>query len=386
MTVAAVVALAVGGFVLTRVASGAPNAAFAHPGVYDTKSSLDFVRQQVNAGAEPWKSALAQMSKSAYASLTRVPKPIADVQCGPSSNPDIGCTDERTDALAAYTDGLVWSITGNTAYADEAVKIMTAWSGTIKRHSLSNAPLQSGWAGVSWARAGELIRGYAGWPSAGQARFATMLRTVYLPVVIKGSHNNGNWELIMTDAAIGISVFLDDRADYDTAVTTWRGRVPAYVYLKSDGPLPKAAPGMPSDQASLIKYWYGQKTFVDGLAQETCRDFGHTGWGLTAAVQVAETARIQGQDLFGEMRQRMAAALEFHAGYQLGAPVPSWLCGGTVHLGLGPTLETAYNHYHNQLGVALPNTAKLVAQDRPAGTDNHFVAWETLTHGDNPAA
>ncbi|MFD9959782.1 alginate lyase family protein [Amycolatopsis sp. NPDC058986] len=395
---AAVLALiAAGGVVaLTRTsASGTPaiaraaaSASFTHPGVSDTKQSLDFVRRKIDADAEPWKSAFAQMKASPLASLSRTPKPIADVQCGPSSKPDIGCTDERTDALAAYTDALMAYLTGNEAYAAKAVELMDAWAATITKHSLSNAPLQTGWAGVSWARAGELVRATStAWPAAKQAQFATMLRKVYLPALLKGSHANGNWELIMTDAAVGISVFLDDRASYDKAVNTWRGRVPAYVYVSSDGALPKAAPGMPDDRDALVKYWHGQTKFVDGLAQETCRDFGHTGWGLVAASHVAETAKLQGgPDLFGEMRDRLVAALEFHAGYDLGAAVPSWLCGGKVKKGLGPVLETAYNRYHNQLGVPMPQTSALLARTRPAGTDNHFLAWETLTHGDNPAA
>ncbi|GAA4553132.1 alginate lyase family protein [Amycolatopsis samaneae] len=386
---AAVLALIVTGCVVaTRPAAIARAAAFTHPGVSDTRQSLDFVRQRIDAGAEPWKSAFAQLKASPLASLDRTPKPRADVQCGSRSKPDIGCTDERTDALAAYSDALMAYLTGNDAYAVKAAGIMDAWATTITKHSLSNAPLQTGWAGVSWARAGELVRATSkSWPAAKQARFATMLREVYLPTLLKGSHANGNWELIMTDAAAGISVFLDDRASYDTAVKTWRGRVPAYVYLGSDGPLPKAAPGMPDDRDKLIKYWYGQTKFVDGLAQETCRDFGHTGWGLVAASHVAETAKLQGgPDLFGEMRDRVVAALEFHAQYDLGAAVPSWLCGGKVNKGVGPVLETAYNRYHNQLGVPMPKTAALLARTRPAGTDNHFLAWETLTHGDNPRA
>jgi hypothetical protein len=33
----------------------------------------------------------------------------------------------------------------------------------------------------------------------------------------------------------------------------------------------------------------------------------------------------------------------------------------------------------------MANTRTLTVKQRPAGTDYLFVAWETLTHGDNPA-
>ncbi|ROQ82916.1 hypothetical protein EDD95_2546 [Streptomyces sp. CEV 2-1] len=32
----------------------------------------------------------------------------------------------------------------------------------------------------------------------------------------------------------------------------------------------------------------------------------------------------------------------------------------------------------------MTDTRTLTQQRRPAGTDNLFVAWETLTHADNP--
>jgi hypothetical protein len=65
--------------------------------------------------------------------------------------------------------------------------------------------------------------------------------------------------------------------------------------------------------------------------------------------------------------------------------VPSWLCGGYLKLGLGPVTEVGYNAMHNRLGYSMTNTQTLTERQRPAGTNNLFVAWETLTHGDNPA-
>lgn len=247
-------------------AEAAP-AAFVHPGVLVSRGQLDFVRERVNAGAQPWKNAYDRMTTSKYASLSRVPKPRAVVECGSYSNPNNGCTDEREDAIAAYTLSLAWYVTRDARYARKAVEIMDAWSGVIADHTHSNAPLQTGWAGSSWPRAAEIIRyTYTGWPQARVDRFKAMLRDVYLPEVAGGSHSNGNWELSMTEAAIGIAVFLEDRAAYDRAVATFRGRVPAYIYLASDGALPKTAPGSGLDtRDEIVRYRQGQTTFVDGL-------------------------------------------------------------------------------------------------------------------------
>jgi hypothetical protein len=42
------------------------------------------------------------------------PNPRAVVECGANSLPNNGCTDERNDALAAYTQALLWFFIGNT--------------------------------------------------------------------------------------------------------------------------------------------------------------------------------------------------------------------------------------------------------------------------------
>ncbi|MFD6891510.1 alginate lyase family protein [Streptomyces sp. NPDC059957] len=371
---------------VTPAVSAAAPAAFAHPGVLNSRAQLDFVRTKVQAGQQPWKAAFDAMIASRYGSLSRTPKPREIVECGSYSNPNLGCTDEREDAIAAYTDALAWYITGDVRYAKKSIELMDAWSARIKDHTNSNAPLQSGWAGSTWPRAAEIVKHTytGGWPN--QGRFATMLREVYLPEVIGGKPNsNGNWELIMMDAAVGISVHLDDRASYDKAMAIYLGRVPAYFYLASDGPQPKYPPRSTIDTRSeLIGYWHGQSTFVDGLAQETCRDFGHTGMGIAATMHVAETSRIQGRDLYPEFKDRFRHALGFHAKYELGEAVPSWLCGGSLTKGLGPATEVGYNALHTRLGVTMENTRRLTEGRRPAGTENHFEAWETLTHAENP--
>jgi len=70
-----------------------------------------------------------------------------------------------------------------------------------------------------------------------------MLATQYVPNLINGAPcNNGNWELIITKALMHISVFNENQSWFDKSVSLWRGRVPAYMYLSSDGPTPVPPP------------------------------------------------------------------------------------------------------------------------------------------------
>jgi hypothetical protein len=216
---------------------------FRHPGVLVSREQLDFLKGRIAVGAQPWKAAYDRMRSSSYASLSYAPKPRAVVECGSYSNPNYGCSDERNDAVAAYTHALLWHFTGNAAHAQKAIAILNAWSATIQSHTNSNAPLQSAWAASLWPRAAEILRHTgAGWGAGDVTRFASMLRNAYIPYIQNGSGANGNWELSMIEALMHCAVFLDDRTLFDKALSMWRKRVPAYFYLAKDGPLPVPPP------------------------------------------------------------------------------------------------------------------------------------------------
>ncbi len=353
-------------------------AGFIHPGILLNQAQLDLIKSRVAGGVEPQKSAFETMKKSPQAATNYTPHPWATCECGPRSNPDLGCKDEQRDSEAAYTQALMWYITGDKQYAENAIKIMNAWSSTLTGgHKLANGPVQAAWCAEVWPRAAEIIRyTYPGWKPVDITKFQEMLATQYVPSLIGGSCENGNKELSMSEALINIGVFNDDRHTFDLGVKMWRGRAPAYIYLKTDG----ATPVKPANCEEMA-IW-GNKGYttplVDGLLQETCRDSGHANMALAAMVNAAETARQQGLDLYSEQGKRIMAALEFQAQFlpPNNAPVPAHL-SFEKH----PTWEIAYNHFHNRLGNNLPKIAAVLPSNRPTGV-NHHMAWETLTHGD----
>jgi hypothetical protein len=353
-------------------------AGFYHPGVLVNRPQLDFVKAKVAAGAEPWKSAFEAVKASPLGARDYTPKPRETVECGPFSKPDLGCKDEQRDSAAAYSQALLWFISGDKTYADNAIKIMNAWSSTLTGgHTNANGNVQAAWCAEQFPRAAEIIRyTYDGWAPEDVARFGQMLRTQYVPVMLDGSRQNGNKELSMASALINIGVFNDDRDTFDRGVKMWRGRAPAYIYLSSDGPKPLKAAG--SDEMPI----WGNKglttPFVDGLLQESVRDSGHANLGLSSMVNAAETARQQGIDLYGEQAKRITAALEFQTQFlppNNAPPVPN------VIMNRHPTWEIAYNHFHNRLSMELPKTAAFLPTNRPTG-HNHQMAWETLTHAE----
>ena len=359
-------------------ASPLSTAGFRHPGVLLNRAQLDLIKQRVAGGAEPQKTALAAMMKDPLANLHYAPSPRATVECGSYSKPDLGCKDERRDSAAAYSQAIAWCATGEVQYARNAIRIMNAWANTLTGgHTNNNGPIQAAWSASVWPRAAEIIRyTFDGWAPEAIARFEKMLLTQYVPSLIKGSDENGNKELAMSEALINIGVFNNDRALYDAGVKMWRARAPAYIYLKSDG----AAPVLPPSGTPAFWGNKGKKTaLVDGLLQESMRDSHHANMGFSSMVNAAETARQQGLDLYAEHGQRIMAAMEFQAQFlpPNNTPAPQYL-----EFALHPTWEIAYNHFHHRLGLALPKMAVVLPTNRPTGTDLNHMVWETLTHGD----
>src|SRR6478672_1096049 len=119
------------------------SAGFYHPGVLVNRAQLELIKSKVASGAEPWKSAAEAAKSSESGSLSYTAHPVATVECGPYSKPDVGCKDEQRDSAAAYTHALLWYISGDKAHAQKAIEIVNGWSSTLTGgHKNSNGPVQ----------------------------------------------------------------------------------------------------------------------------------------------------------------------------------------------------------------------------------------------------
>src|ERR1700722_16084751 len=74
---------------------------FHHPGVLISRAQLDFIKAEVKANVEPFKTQFQRAKDSEYGDLHYKPKgPPAPgvIECGSSSPPDFGCHDEDADS------------------------------------------------------------------------------------------------------------------------------------------------------------------------------------------------------------------------------------------------------------------------------------------------
>lgn len=405
-----------------------------HPGIVVSQAQLDATRAAYQASNPVVVDQVNKAMNSDYGSLTYTvqgPWQYGINLCGSGSIPDQGCSEADHDAGAAYVQALLWYITGNQTYANNAINIMNTYASNFQGYAgtnglpcpsgtdCSNGPLQSAWDSEKWPRAAEIIRWGqpggvgSGWSSSNIAAFKNMLVNIYQPVIQYGSGVNGNWDMSMIDGMMQIAVFTENASLLATARSFWQGRVPDLFYLQSvDGNNHAHSPrGNPS--------WWGQTVFdssTTNVAQETCRDLTHTEDSIAGTINTAETDWIQGGSLYQDpgsfAQQRIVESLNVMAGFEstLGPgnqgqtiTAPSNYCATAkdpdhIVLGAGSTYAIAYNHYHNRLND--PNLADSSGTSGLHGTanvynwiqngllnlaetydyGNHMTLFEALTH------
>jgi hypothetical protein len=412
-------------------------AQFKHPGLLTDLDDLKRIKDHIAHGDEPWKSAYETMTRSPYASLSHVPHPVAIVSSGVNNSHPQGTMDEGRDQIAAYTQTLMWIFTGDERYARNAANILDAWSSTLKTHQGANWYLQASWGGSVMPLSAELLRAtYPKWTAAEIAQFKTMLATAFLPLL----HNRmayGNREMSTINALMAIGVFNDDPAAFCEGITHWRSYVPDYIYMRSDGPMPRRPdfwmtgpsdatllamdsgvfPGgadwitapvnnYGDDHTILLRWSVTQQwnkpggPLLDGMCAETGRDLGHSELAMAAIFNAAEIAWHHGIDLYTPNAARLEAFLERSAGFRLGRTAPGLYNDKLNANGIQRGYEIGFGHFSHR-GAALPLTEKLLKTViRPATTQNAPVPegiaatgigkpatlisiWQTLTTSDD---
>jgi hypothetical protein len=410
--------------------------AWTHPGIVVSQAQLDASRAAYQAGNPVLVDQVNKAKNSNYGSTSyavKGPWPGGINQCGSNSNPNNGCQNADDDSNAAYVQALLWYMTGNQTYANNAISIMNTYASSFRGYAgtnglscpsgtdCSNGPLQSGWDAEKWPRAAEIIRygrtssgAASGWSATSITAFSNMLKNIYQPVIQNGSGVNGNWDMSMIDGTMQIAVFTENSALLTSARNLWKGRVPDLFYLQSiDGSNHAASPrGNPS--------WFGQSVFnasTNNVGQETCRDLRHMEDSIASTIMTAETDWIQGGELYTDTtmaaEDRIVGSMNVMAGLESrrnGGPdtlisAPSGYCtsSGASHLnqisvGPGSTYAIGYNAYHNRLNAAamadasgttgLHGTANtynwiqsgLLTQSLTSDQGNHMTLFEALTH------
>jgi hypothetical protein len=348
------------------------------------------MHDKVAAGLQPWLGGWNQFLGARRSDLGATPKPLPLVIRG-SDGENYGAM--IVDMMRAYHLAVRWKITGDTAYANDAVKFLNAWAVTLKDlGGNSNLFLASGLYGNQWANAAEIMRSYEGWAKDDVARFQDMLLKVFYSRCHdfltnhngterrKVTHYWANWDLANLCGMYAIGVACE-RPDIAAEAVRY------YKTGRGNGAISNSV-------------YYLHPGYL-GQWQESHRDQGHSTLGIALAGMLCEMAWNQGEDLYGLWNNRLLAGAEYVAKTNLSdangtpyvmpfAPYNGVWGVGTAAAGSGsrrPCWELILNHYVGRKGLSAPWTQAMVDQVRPERTDGgDSVGLGTLFFVRAPAA
>ena len=314
--------------------------AFKHPGMAQSIDDLEFMREMVQKGEEPWKTAFDNLERQT--SLDLVVNSVAYISVGAYGANSIGGREYGQGGSNAYNHALMWFITKEQGYADKAIEILDAWASTLRGFDGNNAKLNVALTGSEYMNAAEIIRHTgAGWSDKGIEQFKRAIRTVFYPTVEDFfTEANGNWDGGIINTMMCMGVFLDDHDMFNRAVER---------YFRGER------------NSGIIKYVY-----PGGQCQETTRDWGHVLLGLGEFEKAAQVARTHGIDFYSVGNDRLAQGYEQSHKYMLDKQDID-MYGVMQHRAnsrFRDICESIYSYYRDVRGIDLVYTGEAIKSTR----------------------
>ncbi len=334
---------------------------FVHPGVINTKATLDYIATQANDNTS---SRFADYNATVldYCNNHAVPTTWISVVhvAGGTTTPD----EKRFkgDGLLAYALALRWAKTGTATYATQVKQILDGWSTHFSSitndsgTSFSQTYLEASWAAPNFVAAAEIIKSYVpangvggGWTSTEDTNFTNFLNNLknnYINhVQDMGYHNN--WDISAGYAKMAIGVFLNSSAVYQAGEDILTSTLPSVIA-------------------------------ADGTDIELCvrSDCHHFQYSLTGLSYGATISAIQGDNvIYGASGSRLSLGYDYmRKAYNNQECIP---CSGQY---VYPGVEIANRHYQTA------NLASLRAIGAPyeVPSDITFLGFTTYTHYNVP--
>ncbi len=326
---------------------------FCHPGMAQTQEDLDYMKQQVLAGKQPWKTAFENLKKAT--NLDFKPEAFTHISVGPYGANSIGGKEYGESAEAAYNHAIMWYITGNKAYANKSIEILNAWSYRLWDFDANNAKLNVGLSGPQFLNAAEILRYTdSGWSKKDIDQFEQLVMSVFYPTIKDFfTEANGNWDASIIHTIFCIGVFMDDHEIFNRGVDRFYHGV---------------------GNSSITKYIY-----PTGQCQETTRDWDHVQLGIGEFAKAAQVAWTQGLDLYSAADDRLALGFEYTSKFMLGGDIPVFgVLSQRRKDKFKDVYESIYNHYQTVKGIKMPHTEEVInKRTRPESSTGVLTALRT---------
>lgn len=269
---------------------------FKHPGALHSTQDLRRIRTHVKLRQEPWTNAFRHLENSTIGRPSWKSTPQRLIVRGVNDKLPENYGFAYRDAHSAYQQTVRYLVTGNTTFADAAVKILDGWAANLTDITGNEDMfLAAGLYGYQFANAGELLRVYPGWPKANQTAFGEMLNNIFARYnrLFLETHNDkpdfyyANWDLSNIASLMAIGIFNDNKTMYEWAIGYFKNGLPSGAV--ANGALPFFS------IANFTEAGSG-KTLMQ--MQESGRDQAHALLCFSLIGVIAQQGFNQGVDLF----------------------------------------------------------------------------------------
>lgn len=339
---------------------------FTHPGIMNTTSSLNFIRNDANTPgswrADIFENTLESFIRQNISSAASAYPPTVFVKAAGSTPTEAKM---RTDAQLAYALALKWAKTDDTTTAKQAIGILNGWAynfkaiDTVKGTKSNQAWLEAAWVIPTFAAAAEIVRWYNPnnqepiWAADDIKQFENFLLLMMNEYAEKSIEKKygGNWYVSSTLAKMATGAFLSDYTIYNTGYDQLKGIIP--FTIQQDGVLPEFC------------------------SRSDCHHFQYSLTGITLG---AELDRIQSgsNDLF-EYGGHIQKGYDFMRQAYSGGVNGCNYCDLTKEI--YPGVAVAYRYFGND------NTTFLTTLKQPTygvNADKTFLGFTMYTHYNVP--
>jgi hypothetical protein len=402
-----------------------------HPGVGVTRALLDNMRDRVRAGDEPWASAFVNfsaISSSKTAPLIRNTGDNPDYVNIPGGGQGTSgyyvVRNMAQDAHTAWAQTIMWYITGNEVYRQNAMKLLRAWSQVQSIGSIYDEQIRVSLAVYQFTYAAEILRSAPSntspydWTGDDTTAFVSYLD------IMKSKYNR--WWHFMNQhgmcvmATMGSAIFRDNGDDYALAVqraTTNPELGTNYDFSDSSNPQIRNGSILAQIREVTKDVSTGATVPANIQVVEMGRDQAHPYVGIGALSNAAMTSYLQGTkvdpvlgtissasngvNLFGFLDHRLLFGVNYLTKYNLGFDVtyiptytnqtstgqiayaPTTSDRGTIQAKLG-ILYSYYKYFERRGDMETNESTKYLAQAfskiYPEGDDQDMVGHGVLMY------
>ncbi len=347
---------------------------FEHPMTVTNPRELEVVRQRIADGVEPQASAYEALIADADEVLDFEPNPPESMTIMGGYQTDSNLSEKRSwlwrEGDAAYTSALAYLYSGETHYADNAVRVLNAWAEADTTFSGNDRGLQLGSWFSQMLYAADILHEYEGWEPDDRERFQDWWRERCLPHVKDVMRNRvNNWKDAGVLGVLAASVALRDKDLLEEGLIELK----SYFHGRTDTQDNDGA-GWKIVKDDNGVYLHHEVTRNQGRSGVT-----YTAYSLTTMAQALEIARHAGFDFWHSRTPQDAGVDELIKYYfrwdVLEEPFP-WYDGPDRRAYRKNPYELANNHF----GV-MPEMTDWLEENRPVD-GRQGDRYITLNKGD----